>query len=190
MKKNLVDKKVAVMVTDGFEQSEFEEPIKALQKEGVTVHIISLKDGKVKGWKNKNWGDEFDVDFTVDNVRATEYDGLVLPGGVMNPDTLRTNKEAVDFAGDFIEQGKPLAAICHGPWLLIETGKIKGKTMTSYKSLRTDLENAGAHWVDEEVVVDNGLVTSRSPKDMVPFCKKLIEELKEGIHPKGGRRAS
>lgn len=189
MEKNLSEKKVAILVTNGFEQSEFEEPLKALKKEGIHVDVISLKDEKIKSWKDKNWGAEFDVDYAIDNVRSSDYDALVLPGGVMNPDALRTNQEVVSFVTDFMEQAKPVAAICHGPWTLIETGKLKGRRLTSFKSLRTDLENAGATWVDEEVVTDNGLVTSRTPKDLVAFCKKMIEEIREGKHDrnKGAR---
>src|SRR4051812_11502901 len=176
------ERRIAVLATNGFEQSELEEPVRALIKEGFKPLIISLKKGKIKGWKNKDWGDEIDVDLSIDEARADGYDALVLPGGVMNPDTLRVNNLAVQFVSDFVDQGKPIAAICHGPWTLIETGKLKGKTMTSYHSLKTDLINAGVKWVDEEVVVDNGLVTSRSPKDLPAFCKKMIEEIKEGIH--------
>jgi protease I len=182
MSDELKNKKVAVMMTDGFEQSEFEKPYKALKDAGATVEIISLKSGKVKGWNAKNWGDEVEVDKTVDEVDAVDYDALVLPGGVMNPDQLRMNIDAVNFAASFLEDSKPVAAICHGPWTLVETGMIKGKTMTSWPSLKTDLKNAGVKWVDQEVVVDNGLVTSRKPDDLAAFCKKMIEEIKEGLH--------
>jgi len=175
-------KKVAVLATNGFEQSEFEKPVEALKKANMTVEVISLKSGKIKGWKEKNWGDEFQVDKTVDEVSANDYDALVLPGGVMNPDSLRTNKKAVEFVTGFFEQDKPIAAICHGPWTLIETGKLKGRKLTSYKSIQTDLKNAGADWSDEEVVVDNGLVTSRTPDDLPAFCKKMVEEIREGVH--------
>src|SRR5665647_3563636 len=179
MGKQLNMKRVAVMATDGFEQSEFKKPIKALQNEGNLVDVISLKEGKIKGWKEKNWGDEFKVDVTIDKALSTNYDMLVLPGGVMNTDTLRTNKSIVKFVSYFFEQGKPIAAICHAGSILIETGLLKGKQMTSYKSIKTDLINAGVDWKDEEVVVDNKLVTSRSPKDLPAFCKRMIEELKE-----------
>ncbi|MCW3103805.1 MAG: intracellular protease, PfpI family [Bacteroidetes bacterium] len=176
------NKRVAVLATNGFEQSEFEKPVEALKNANMTVEIISLKSGKIKGWKEKNWGDEFQVDKTVDEVSADDYDALVLPGGVMNPDALRSNKKAVEFVTGFFEQDKPIAAICHGPWTLIETGKLKGRKLTSFKSIQTDLKNAGADWSDEEVVVDNGLVTSRTPEDLPAFCKKMVEEIREGVH--------
>ena len=179
MEKQLNEKKAAILATDGFEQSEFEKPIEALKKAGIIVDVISLKTGTIKGWKEKNWGDEFTVDKSIDNAMSTDYDILVLPGGVINSDSLRVNESAVKFTTDFFEQGKPIAAICHAPWILIETGKLKGKRLTSYKTLKTDLINAEADWRDEEVVVDNGLITSRSPKDLPAFCKKMIEELKE-----------
>lgn len=182
MEKKLSGKKVAIVMTNGFEQSEFEEPFKALKNEGAEVEIISLKKEKIKSWKDKNWGEEVDVDKAIDTVSSADYDALVLPGGVMNPDTLRTNADVVNFVKDFIQEEKPIAAICHGPWTLAETGMIKGRKMTSYKSLKTDLSNAGAVWVDEEVVVDNGLVTSRTPKDLPAFCKKMVEEIAEGVH--------
>jgi protease I len=175
-------KKVAVLATNGFEQSELEKPVEALKKSNMSVEIISLKSGKIKGWKEKNWGDEVDVDKVIDDVHAEDYDALVLPGGVMNPDALRSNKKVVEFVNGFFEQDKPIAAICHGPWTLIETGKLKGRKLTSFHSLQTDLKNAGAEWSDEEVVVDNGLVTSRTPDDLPAFCKKMIEEIREGVH--------
>lgn len=179
---NIKNKKIAVLATDGFEQSELEKPVAALKEAGATVEIISLKSGAIKGWDDKNWGREVQVDKTVDSVKASDYDALVLPGGVMNPDTLRINKEAVAFVSDFINDSKPIAAICHGPWTLIETGALKGRKVTSWPSLKTDLENAGATWVDEEVVTDQGLVTSRKPADLPAFCKKMIEEIGEGEH--------
>jgi protease I len=182
MEKQVNKKKAAILATNGFEQSEFEKPIEALKKEGIAVEVISIKNGTIKGWKGKNWGDEFQVDKSLDNALSTDYDILVLPGGVINSDSLRVNEPAVKFVADFFEQGKPIAAICHAPWILIETGKLKGKRVTSYKTIKTDLINAGADWKDEEVVVDNGLITSRSPKDLPAFCEKIIEEIKEGIH--------
>lgn len=178
----LRNKNVAVLATDGFEQSELDQPVAALKKAGATVHIIALKDGNIKGWKGGNWGDEIPVDKRVDQANAGDYAGLVLPGGVMNPDKLRMNQDAVAFVNRFFEENKPIAAICHGPWTLIETGKLKGRKLTSYSSIRTDLENAGASWVDEEVVVDNGLVTSRNPNDLPAFCAKMVEEIAEGKH--------
>lgn len=178
----LKNKKVAVLATDGFEQSELDQPVEALKKAGATVHIIGLKDGSIKGWTGGNWGNEVQVDRRVDQANAGDYDGLVLPGGVMNPDKLRVNQDAVAFVNRFFEDKKPIAAICHGPWTMIETGKLQGRKLTSYPSIRTDLENAGAKWTDEEVVVDNGLVTSRNPNDLPAFCKKMIEEISEGKH--------
>ncbi len=175
-------KKVAVLATHGFEQSELEQPVDALKTAGAQVEIIALKSGSIKGWKDKDWGDEVPVDKTVDSVRAEDYDALLLPGGVMNPDTLRTNEKAVAFVRGFMDAGKPVAAICHGPWTLVEAGALKGRKVTSWPSLRTDIENAGGTWVDEEVVTDRGLVTSRKPADLPAFCKKMIEEIREGIH--------
>lgn len=180
--KNLENKKVAVLATDGFEQSELEQPVQALKEAGAEVDIISLEPGTIKGWDKKNWGNEIEVDKTVDEVSAQDYDALVLPGGVMSPDKLRMNEQAVAFTGGFFEDKKPIAAICHGPWTLIETGELKGKTVTSYPSLKTDLTNAGANWVDKEVVVDKGLVTSRNPGDLPAFISKMLEEIKEGKH--------
>jgi len=177
MEKLLNKKRVAVMATDGFEQSEFEKPIKALKKEGILVDVLSIKKGKIKGWRETKWGEKFKVDNTFDNALSTDFDMLVLPGGVLNTDFLRTNESAVKFAAEFFEQGKPIAAICHAGSILIETGFLKGKQMTSYKSIKTDLINAGVNWKDEEVVVDNKLITSRNPKDLPAFCKKMIEVL-------------
>lgn len=184
MEKKLIGKKVAILATDGFEQSELLEPHKTLLNNGATVDIISLKKGKIKGWKDKNWGDEVEANVSIDEARSGNYDALVLPGGVISPDKLRVNRDVVNLVTDFLEEGKPIAAICHGPWTLIETNKIKGRTMTSYESIKTDLINAGVKWVDEEVVVDKGLVTSRSPKDLPAFCKKMVEEIAEGVHVK------
>jgi protease I len=181
MENQLNKKRVAVIATDGFEQSEFKKPIKALKKKGISVDVISIKKGKIKGWRNSKWGDKFKVDLTIDNAIFADYDMLVLPGGVMNTDTLRTNEATIKFVSEFFEQGKPVAAICHAGSILIETGLLKGKQLTSYKSIKTDLINAGADWKDEEVVVDNGLITSRCPKDLPAFCKCIIEELKKAI---------
>lgn len=178
----LSNKKVAVLATNGFEQSELQTPVDELKKAGARVDIVSPEDGSIRGWKDKDWGEKVIVDKRVSEVKADDYDALVLPGGVMNPDQLRANPDAVKFASDFMKAKKPVAAICHGPWTLIETGAIKGRKMTSYTSLKTDLTNAGANWVDEEVVVDEGLVTSRTPKDLPAFCKKMIEEIAEGKH--------
>lgn len=178
----LKGKRVAVIATDGVEQSEFTEPVKALQQEGASVSIISLKKGPFKAWNHKDWGETFNADLSIEDANSEDFDGLVLPGGVMNPDKLRTNERVIAFATEFIDRAKPVAAICHGPWTLIETGKLQGRNMTSYPSIRTDLINAGVNWTDEEVVVDNGLVTSRNPGDLPAFCKKMIEEIREGRH--------
>lgn len=182
MMSRLQGKTVAILATDGFEQSELVEPKRALEEAGAQVHIVAPEPGSIKGWKEKNWGDEFPVDFTLDEAKPRDYDALVLPGGVINPDKLRINDKAIAFIRSFFNSGKPVAAICHGPWTLIEAGVVKGRKMTSWKSLKTDLSNAGAHWVDEEVVVDNGLVTSRSPADLPAFNSKMIEEIGEGEH--------
>ncbi len=184
MSDKLGNKKVAVLVTHGFEESEFSKPVEALKDAGAKVEVISLKSGKVKSWSGKDWSAEYDVDKTIDSVSASDYDALVLPGGVMNPDALRMNVSAVQFASEFMATGKPVAAICHGLWTLVETGKLKGRKVTSWPSLKTDITNAGAQWVDEEVVVDQGLVTSRKPDDLKAFCKKMIEEIAEGKHPR------
>lgn len=182
MEKQLNSKKVAIVVTDGFEEVEFTAPKSALENAGAEVHVIAPQSGKVKAWAKTNWGGEYNVDKTIDAVKAQDYDALVLPGGVMNPDHLRTNQAVVNFVGEFLHEGKPIAAICHGPWTLIETGALQGRRMTSWPSLKTDLKNAGVDWVDKEVVVDNGLVTSRKPDDLPAFCQKMIEEIAEGVH--------
>jgi protease I len=182
----LTHKKVAIMATHGFEESELLSPKEALEQAGAEVYVIAPEDGTIKGWKDKDWGKEVKVDALLGKANANDYDALVLPGGVMNPDKLRLNKDAVAFASRFFEQGKPVAAICHGPQTLIETGMLKGREMTSFPSLRTDLENAGVQWVDKEVVVDNGLVTSRTPDDLPAFNRKMIEEISEGIHQRDG----
>ncbi|WP_346320851.1 type 1 glutamine amidotransferase domain-containing protein [Chitinophaga sp. YIM B06452] len=181
-KQTLKDKKVAVLVTDGFEESEFTQPVEALKNAGADVKVVSLKEGTIKSWAEKNWGKEYKVDTTVKDVSSGDFDALVLPGGVINPDKLRMDADAVAFVTGFTDEAKPIAAICHGPWTLIETNVLEGRTVTSWPSLKTDLINAGAKWVDKEVVVDNGLVTSRNPGDLPAFCKKMIEEIAEGQH--------
>jgi len=181
MKKDLKTKKVAVLAADGFEQSEFEVPITKLKEANAKVDVISLKKGKIKSWNKINWGAEFEVNKSIEEIKTNNYDALVLPGGVMNPDALRMNKKVIQFVDSFMIQGKPVAAICHGPWTLIETGKLVGKKVTSYPSLRSDLINAGAQWVNKEVVVDNNLITSRTPEDLPAFCQKIIEELAETV---------
>jgi protease I len=182
MDKKLEGKKIAILATDGFEQVELTEPRKVLIEAGATTHIIAPESGSIKGWNHTDWGDEVKVDVKLSDAQPKDYDGLMLPGGVMNPDKLRMNPDAVDFVAAFMKENKPVAAICHGPWTLVETGMIKGRTMTSYESIKTDLKNAGANWVDEEVVVDNGLVTSRKPDDIPAFSKKMVEEFAEGRH--------
>jgi protease I len=182
--KNLNGKKVAILVTNGFEQVELEDPKHALEAAGAQTQIVSPDTGTVFGWQHTNWGDKFAVDVPLTRASAQDYDALLLPGGVMNPDKLRMNQQAVEFVQSFFAAGKPVAAICHGPWTLIEAGVVEGRTLTSYPSLQTDLKNAGANWVDREVVVDNGLVTSRNPDDLPAFNQKLIEEISEGVHTK------
>lgn len=177
----LENKRIAILTENGFEEAELTSPKQALEEAGATVHIIS-NNQTVKGWNHDHWSIELPVDVTLDRASSSDYDALVIPGGVINPDKMRVQPEYVSFARDFLEAGKPVGAICHGPQLLIETDMIGGKEMTSFKSVRTDLENAGAIWVDEEVVVDNGLVTSRSPADLPAFNKKIIEEFAEGVH--------
>jgi protease I len=178
----LSGKKVAILTENGFEEVELTSPKKELEAAGAKVDIVSPQRDKVKAWNHDHWTIELPVDVNIEQANADDYDALMLPGGVLNPDKLRTNEKSVEFAQQFLEQGKPVAAICHGPQLLIETGMIDGRNMTSYPSVKTDIENAGAHWADREVIVDNGLVTSRSPKDLPAFNKKMIEEIKEGKH--------
>ncbi|HVX26675.1 MAG TPA: type 1 glutamine amidotransferase domain-containing protein [Parafilimonas sp.] len=180
--KSLNNKKVAILTENGFEEVELTSPKKALEEAGATVEIVSPQKEKVKAWDHDHWSIELKVDKNIEDANADAYDAIVLPGGVMNPDKLRTNKKAVQFVQEFLEAGKPVAAICHGPQTLIETGLLEGRTMTSYPSLQTDLKNAGVDWVDREVVVDNGLVTSRKPDDLKAFNKKMIEEIAEGEH--------
>lgn len=182
----LSGKNVAVLVDKGFEQIELTSPVDKLRDEGASVKIISPQSGTVRGWNMTNWGDEIPVDIELGDASASDFDALLLPGGVMNPDKLRMNRDAVQFVRDFFNSNKPVAAICHGPWTLIDAGVVDGKRMTSYPSIKTDLMNAGANWVDQEVVVDNGLVTSRSPKDLDAFNEKIVEEFAEGPHPADG----
>lgn len=180
--KNLSNKKVAILATHGFEESELAEPQKALEENGAEVHIVSEDSGKIKAWKNNGWSDEYLVDKTLDEVSHEDYHALVLPGGVINPDKLRQNKDAVNFVRSFFKNHKPVGAICHGPWLLAEADVLEGRKITSVASIQTDLKNAGANWVDSEVVVDEGLVTSRTPVDLPAFTNKLVEEISEGKH--------
>ena len=178
----LKGKKVAFLLTDGFEQVEFTRPWEEIKNAGAEVKLISIKSGNVQGYNHRDKADLFPVDAEVTSVTAGEFDALVLPGGAVNPDTLRMNKDAVDFVKEFFHQQKPVAAICHGPVMLVEANVVTGKKLTSWPSVMTDLINAGALWVDEEVVVDNGLVTSRKPDDLDAFCKHAIEEIAEGKH--------
>lgn len=171
----LDDLKVAILVTDGFEQVEMTEPRKALDEAGAQTQLVSPKDGQVKAWKFTEWGDTFPVDMPLNGARPEDFDALLLPGGVINPDELRTLPEAVAFAKAFFDAGKPVASICHGPWTIIEAGAARGRRLTSWPSLKTDLENAGAEWVDQEVVVDPGLVTSRKPDDIQAFNPAVIK---------------
>ena len=180
--------KVAVLVDKGFEQVELTSPVEKLREEGADVKIVSPKGGSVKAWDMTDWGEEFDVDLKLDDAQPDDFDALLLPGGVMNPDLLRMNSDAVAFVKGFYQSGKPIAAICHGPWTLVEAGVVDGRNMTSYPSIKTDLMNAGANWVDEEVVVDKGLVTSRSPEDLPAFNTKMVEEFQEGRHKRENAR--
>ena len=182
MAEQLRGKKIAFLATDMFEQLELTEPWKALEQAGADLELVSLKSGEIQGFNHYDKADKFKVDRTVEEVSAADYDALVLPGGVGNPDTLRTDENAVEFVHEFFEQGKPVGAICHAPWLLVEAGVVRDRTLTSYASIQTDIRNAGGNRVDEEVVVDNGLVTSRSPDDLPAFNAKLIEEFAEGRH--------
>jgi protease I len=182
MNKSLEGKKVAILVADGFEQSEMTGPWEALEEAGADVDIISPARGEVKGWLHDKWGKSFPVDVPLSEAKPERYDAVVLPGGVMNPDKLRRDETALKFVRSFFDAGKPVGAICHGPWTLIDAGIVKGRRMTSYHTIQSDLKNAGAQWIDKEVVTDNGLVTSRKPDDIPAFCDKLIEEIAEGKH--------
>jgi protease I len=178
----LSGKRIAFLATDGVEQVELTDPWEAVKSAGATPELVSLKSGKIQAWNHDKKGKKLKVDKTLEDATAEDYDGLVLPGGVMNPDTLRMFDEAVDFVRDFYKQGKPIAAICHGPWLLVEADLCDGRTLTSWPSVKTDIRNAGGNWVDQELVVDNGIVTSRKPDDLPAFCAKAVEEFAEGRH--------
>lgn len=177
-----MSKKIAILATHGFEESELSSPKEYLEQQGWTTDIVSPTLGTIKAWAEKDWGKEYEVDVTLDEASASDYDALVLPGGVINPDQLRTNESALSFVQDFFNQHKPVAAICHGPQILISAEAVKGRKLTSVKSISIDLKNAGAIWEDSEVVVDNGLVTSRTPEDLPAFNAKMVEEINEGKH--------
>jgi protease I len=180
MDQNLAGKRIAVLATHGFEQSELVQPRQALEQAGARVEVVSPETGAIRGWNQKEWGDEVKVDRPLSDARPDEYDGLLLPGGVMNPDRLRMNPNAVQFVRAMFDQGKPIAAICHGPWLLVEANVLRGLKVTSWPSLQTDIRNAGGEWVDDECVNDRGIVTSRKPDDIPAFSRKAIEEFAEG----------
>jgi len=177
MNQKLQGKKIAILATDGFEQVELTEPKKALEQAGATVHVISPKPGQIRGWKSTDWGDNTTVDKVLGDVKPADYDGLVLPGGQINPDKLRVEPKAVAFVSDFFYSGKPIGAICHGPWMLVEANVLKHRTLTSWPSIRTDIRNAGGHWVDEQVVTDQNLTTSRKPEDLPAFNERLVREI-------------
>jgi protease I len=182
MRTTLQNKRIAILATDGFEQVELEGPKKALEEAEARVSVVSLKPGTITGMNHTERGTPIDVDLTLEDADPENFDGLMIPGGLYNPDALRSTPEAVEFTRRIAEAGKPIAAICHGPWVLIEAGVAKGRRMTSWPAIRTDVKNAGGHWVDEEVVVDNGIVTSRKPDDIPAFNRRMIEEFAEGIH--------
>jgi protease I len=179
----LQGRKIAILATDGFEQVELTEPKKALEAAGASVDVISPKPGNIKGWKFTDWGDTIKVDKTLDEAKPEDYDGLVLPGGQINPDKLRMEPKAVAFVKDFFNSGKPVGAICHGPWMLVEAAVVKRKTLTSWPSVKTDISNAGGHWVDEQVVTDGNLTTSRKPDDLPAFNDRIIREFSRARHP-------
>ncbi len=185
----LAGKKVAILVANFFEQVEMTKPRAALEEAGAEVKIVSPDDGEIQGMNHEKLGDKFDVDLTLEDASAEEFDALMIPGGTMNPDTLRSTPKALEFTKHFFREGKPVAAICHAPWVLIDAGVVRGRKLTSWPAIKTDIKNAGGNWVDEEVVVDNGLVTSRKPDDIPAFNKKMIEEIGEGRHAKQTERA-
>lgn len=190
MANHLQGKTVAILATNGFEQSELTEPKKALEQAGAKTEVVSPESGKIKGWNKKDWGEEVAVDKPLKSADPSTYDALLLPGGVMNPDQLRMNPDAVRFAKAFLDHGKPVAAICHGPWMLVETGSARGRTITSWPSLKTDVQNAGGTWVDQEVVNSNGVVTSRKPDDIPAFNREMIELFSQGAGQKTERKAA
>jgi protease I len=185
MPNNLQGKTIAILATDGFEQSELTKPKKALEEAGARTQVVSPAGKRIKGWDSKDWGEEVAVDITLDSSDPARYDALLLPGGVMNPDQLRMNPAAVRFVKHFFEHAKPVAAICHGPWMLVEAGAVQGRTVTSWPSLKTDIRNAGGTWVDEEVVLSNGVVTSRKPEDIPAFNRQMIDLFSKGAGMSG-----
>ncbi len=187
MANELQGKRVAFLATDMVEQVELTEPWKAVEQAGATPELISLEEGEIQGFDHYDKADTFKVDHTVEEARADDYDALVIPGGVGNPDTMRADENAVQFVRDFFEQSKPVGVICHGPWMLVEAGVVRGRKVTSWPSLQTDIRNAGGEWVDEQVVVDQGLVTSRKPDDLPAFNAKIVEEFAEGKHAEQSR---
>ncbi len=190
MADELQGKRVAFLATDMVEQVELTEPWKAVKEAGATPELVSLDEGEIQGFNHYDKADTFTVDRTVEEARADDYDALVIPGGVGNPDTMRTDENAVDFTRQFFEQGKPVGVICHGPWMLVEAGVVRGRRVTSWPSLQTDIRNAGGEWVDEEVVVDEGLVTSRKPDDLPAFNAKIVEEFAEGKHEQQAQKTA
>ena len=184
MAQTLSGKTIAILATDGFEQAELTEPKRLLEEAGARVDVIAPKAGSIRGWDKKDWGKDVAVDKALSDATAGDYDALVLPGGVINPDKLRMEEKAIGFIKACFDGGKPVAAICHGPWLLVEADALRGRNVTSYHSIRRDVENAGGKWLDREVVVDQGIITSRSPDDLDAFVKKIIEEVVEGKHPR------
>jgi protease I len=192
MADTLKGKNIAILATDGFEQSELEKPKSALEEAGARTQVVSPKDDKIKGWDKKDWGKEVKVDVPLNSANPSQYDALLLPGGVMNPDQLRMNPDAVRFVKSFFDEGKPVASICHGPWMLVEADAVRGRTVTSWPSLKTDIKNAGGTWVDQEVIVSNGVVTSRNPDDIPAFNREMISLFSKGSQQSGksDRRAA
>jgi protease I len=182
MADNLSGKKVAILAADGFEEVELTKPRKALDEAGTKTSVISIKSGKIQGMNHADKGEMVAVDQTLAEAKPQDFDALMIPGGLMNPDALRSNEDALEFVRHFFREGKPVAAICHAPWVLIDAGVVRGRTLTSWPAIKTDVRNAGGNWVDQEVVVDNGLVTSRKPDDIPAFNQKMIEEFREGRH--------